>query len=412
MNDIKIESSLLKAMSKRSNYEYFIQHIDKQRLLDNTRLVLNDYEKYFKSFEHIEIDWQNFITEFSQHWHNSDLDADDIKYYTTTVIEAINNAEDKSVSSVLLALLDRKYSEIIQGLISNDINPDLISDELNNYRKERSKYIKENDEDIFTLDSVDCSILDTSNGIEWFLGALQAGLGGLMPGQFIVVSADSGTGKSAFCISQAVKSFKNSKKVLYCTSEDTKEDLTARFLSNLYCDQVRGGFESIVKNWEKVVANFKETYSPGLFVGMQINSPHDMFKIQQKIDTYKPDVVIIDMLDCLSKDLGHESLTLLYNKVRAIANSGYPVIGTTQSGNTTFYDKKNEEHKYRKWLSDKDMAGSKFGKQGAAYCSIMIGKDDNLADMRYINTTKKKRGQHVKVTCEIIEKFSLYKELI
>jgi len=68
--------------------------------------------------------------------------------------------------------------------------------------------------------------------------------------------------------------------------------------------------------------------------------------------------------------------------------------------------------KSRKWLSDKDLSGSKSGKQGAAYCMIMIGKDDDMPNIRYVQTTKKKRGQHVAVTCEVSEVHSSYRELL
>jgi archaellum biogenesis ATPase FlaH len=399
-------------MSNKSIYDKYSKYVDYTRLMPNTKLLLTDYDKYYSKFANHEcIDWGVFYENFSQYWHKRDLDQEDIKYYRDTVLPVIQEQEDDA--DTILSLLELQTKDSIISNLENGIQTDKIVEILDSFKQTEQKLKGEQDEEVFSLDNVNLEVLDNTNGIEWFLPSLQQGLGCLMPGQFIVVSADSNTGKSAFCISQAVSVFKNSERpILYCTSEDTKEDLAARFLSNLFADKVKNGFESIVKHNKKVLDHFKKEYDPSLFIGMQINGPKDVYKIRTKIDTYKPCVVIIDMLDCLAKDAGHESLTAVYNEIRLLANSGYPIIGTTQSGNTTYMDKETKEYKHRKHLSEKDMAGSKYGKQGAAYCAIMIGKDDETSTLRYINTTKKKRGDHVSVVAEIVEKYSLYKELL
>ena len=123
-------------------------------------------------------------------------------------------------------------------------------------------------------------------------------------------------------------------------------------------------------------------------------------------------LIIIDLLDKLSASDNIQDLTKLYQEVRGIANDGYFIIGTSQTGNTSYQDKDTKEYKHRRWLTDKDLANSKSGKQGAAYCMIMIGKDDEIPGIRYISTTKKKRGRHCNITAEISEIHSFYRELI
>lgn len=417
MTDVKeritIEASLLKAMSERKVYDEYNKYIDYSRLMPNTKLMLIDYDRYYTAYEPAdEIDWGVFYEQFSQYWHKHDLDDEDIAYYRDTVIPLVRDQEVDNNTAI--SLLELQFKEVLGNMLNGEIEPEAIQTELEKYTTRKKELSGETDEEVFSLNSLDLSSLDNSNGLEWFLPSLQQGLGCIMPGQFIVVAADSNTGKSAFCISQAAHLFANSitRPILYCTSEDTKEDLAGRFLANLLRDKVKDGFDGVVKHHEKVSKYFEDNYDTSMFIGMQINGPRDMYKIKQKIDIYKPCIVIIDMLDCMAKDRGHESLELLYQEARAIANTGTPVIGTTQSGNTTYQDKETKEYKHRKFLSEKDMAGSKYGKQGAAYCAIMIGKDDDTPTVRYINTTKKKRGHHVKVTAEIVEKYSLYRELL
>lgn len=416
---ISVEGALLKAMSVREYYEKYSRHIDKPRLMPNTALLLKDYKLYYTMYqEHEEIDFSTFFVHFAQDWHKKDMDQDDINYYLNTVLPLIEKQELQP--QIIATLIENQTVESLKEMLESGIDSSLIEERIADYEKRRKEVMGEKDDDVFSLDEVDVSVLDTSKGLPWFLPALQAGIGSMMPGQFIVLAADSNTGKSAFCISQAVSVFEHQhtlaaderRPILYCTSEDTKEDLVCRFLSNLYRKNVVEGFDGVISQFDRVKAHFNKKYDSRLFIGMQIHGARDLYKIKQKIDAFNPCVIIIDMVDSLSKSRDYQELENLYQAIRGIANTGYPVLGTTQSGNTTYQDKDTKEYKHRKHLSEKDMAGSKYGKQGAAYCAIMIGKDDDHPNLRYINTTKKKRGQHVQCTAEIIERFSLYKELL
>jgi len=415
--NIELEAALLKSMTNRYNYDQFYGCLDIKRLIPITKTLLDDYKKYYDKYEdHKEIDFNTFYSDFSSIWHRKDEIGEDLQYYRETVFPLIQNTTIHS--NVYINLLERQATQAIEQVIESGFDQlkiDIILKELDD---KKAQYVTKEDNDIFKIDTLDLSVLDSSNGLPWFLPSLQSGLGSHMAGQFIVVAADSNAGKSAFCISQAVHIFhhihkaKIDRPILYLTSEDTKEDLAGRFLSNLYKDKVHGGFEQIIEQWEKINKHYAKTYNPDLFIGMQIRSSADMFKIRKKIDMYKPCVVIIDMLDKLSASDAIVDLTKLYQDIRGIANDGYPIIGTSQTGNTSYQDRDTGEFKHRKHLKDKDLANSKSGKQGAAYSLIMIGMDDDMPGVRYINTTKKKRGSHVSVTCTINEQFSLYKELL
>lgn len=414
--DIQLEASLLKALSIEKNHKQFIHVLDTKRLIPITNLLLKDYKKYYEKYEN-DIDWGVFYTEFSQNWHKKDLDEDDLRYYRETVFPLVQNSI--VLDSLFISLLERDASEKIKDISESGFDHKAINTVLEELDVLRSVYDNnKKDDEVFSLGAVDVSVLESSNGLPWFMPSLQAGLGSHMPGQFMVIAADSDVGKSAFCISQAVHVFKHLNKlksagpILYCTSEDTKEDLACRFLSCLYKDVVHNGFEDIITQYDKVLESYKKSFDDKLFVGVSVRGSGSLYTIKQKIAKYKPSLIIIDMLDKLSGSDNIQDLTKLYQEIRGISNDGFPIIGTSQTGNTSYEDKQTHETKHRKWLSDKDLAGSKSGKQGAAYCMIMIGKDDAVPGVRYVATTKKKRGKHCRITCEIIEKYSLYKELI
>jgi hypothetical protein len=404
-------------MTSRYNYDQFSLCLDLKRLIPITKNLLDDYKKYYDKYpEHKDIDFNTFYSDFSSVWHRRDEIGEDLQYYRETVFPLIENAEVGP--NVYINLLERQATDAIEQVIAEGFDQAKIGIILKELDDKKSQYINKDDNDIFKIDTLDLSVLDSSNGLSWFLPSLQSSLGSHMAGQFIVVAADSNAGKSAFCISQAVHVFEHLHKakidrpILYCTSEDTKEDLAGRFLSNLYKDKVHGGFEQIVADWDKVSKHYAKTYDPELFIGMQIRSNADLFKIRKKIDKYNPSIIIVDMLDKLSASDAIIDLTKLYQDVRGIANDGYPILGTSQTGNTSYQDKNTGEFKHRKHLKDKDLANSKSGKQGAAYCMIMIGMDDDMPGVRYVSTTKKKRGSHVSTTCTLNEQFSLYRELL
>lgn len=412
--DIELEASLLKSMAIQKNYDQFIKVLDTKKLIPVTATLLNDYKKYYEKHNE-DINWETFYTEFTQNWHKKDLDAQDITYYRETVFPLIRNSEIGN--NLMVSLLERQATVSILETIDGGFNPQKIEEILESLKSQSQIYQKDNDDEIFKLTSLDLNVLDCSNGLSWFLPSLQAGINSHMPGQFVVLAADSGAGKSAFCISQAVHVFRQlhnrgeSRPILYLTSEDTKEDLAARFLSNLYADK-GVGFEQVIEQYERIEKHYTKNYNDELFIGMQIRGPSDMYKLRTKIDKYNPCVIIIDMLDKLSPSDTIQDLTKVYQDIRAIANDGYPILGTSQTGNTTYQDRESGQYKHRKWLTDKDLAGSKSGKQGAAYCMIMIGMDDDMPSIRYLSTTKKKRGQNVRVTCQLTEVNSLYKELL
>lgn len=413
--DISLEASLLKSLAVKKNYDKFYKVLDTKKLIPITDRLLKNYSKYYEKYNE-DIDWDTFYTEFTQNMSN-DLDKDDISYYRETVFPLVQNAEIKD--SLYTALLEREASSKIEHVIQSGFCHEKIHEIVTSLKTQLQIYRKDSDDSIFKLDSIDLSALNTDNGLTWFLPALQAGINSHMPGQFVLVSADSGAGKSAFCISQAVHVFKqlnqknDTRPILYCTSEDTKEDLAGRFLSNLYKDKCTGGFEDVIVNFKRVNEHYTKHYNSDLFIGMSIRSPKDVYKIRTKIDMFNPSVVIIDMLDVLSDSLDINSLTKTYNEIRMISNDGVPIIGTTQAGNTSYQEKETGQYKHRKWLTEKDTSGSKGGgKQGAAYCMLMIGQDDDMPGVRYISTTKKKRGKNVRVTCKLTEQYSLYEELL
>ncbi len=412
--DIILESALLSTMSHKQNFTQYVNSVDKKRLLPATSLILGDYAKYFDMFpEHKEVDFGQFFTQFSQNWHNKDLDQLDIEYYRDYVFPAIQKAE--GTEHCLLGLIHKQTTDELIECATNEFNVTKLREILTSSEVKEQLITLDNDIDAITSSTVDLSVLDKSNGIPYFLPSLQTSLGGIIQGQFIVVSADSNTGKSAFVISQAAHAFRHFDKqpekgpILYFNSEGTPGDIFGRFWSNLFKKQIPGGIEDIVTRREEVREKFNKHFDANKFVVFQMGTSGIGY-IRAKLKKYKPSLVIIDMLDILAQVEDPITLKKLYDNIRLLSLEFCAIIGTTQSGNTSWFDKESGAEKSKKFLTDKDVLGCK-AKSAAAETMITIGKDSNNPKLRYISTPKKKRGIMCNLTCEIEDSYSLYKEI-
>lgn len=414
---LAVETALLKALQTRENYNKYISQIDLKKVLPNTKLLLNDYTKYFDTYkEHAQIDFDLFYTDFSQFWHQNDSNftTQDVEYYRDYVFPAVNSFELKEDSNVIQALNKKLLSEEIENCINNGVDTSKIQTLIDEYNK---KISTADDSDVHTVENVNFDVLDKANGIPWFLPTLQQGLMSISDGQFIIVAADSGTGKSAFVISQAVHAFKylhkkgDKRPILYFNSEGLAGEVIGRFLSNLYKDKILGGFEEIVERRDEVRKKFIKGFDADLFKCIQISDTPTFAAVKQKVDKYKPALIIIDICDKLAPDEDVQNLKKLYDNLRVFAGTGYPIIGTSQSGDTAFFDAEKKEVVKKKWLTGRDLYGSKTGKGGAADTIITIGKEEG-GTLRYVSVAKKKRGSEVRLTCELIDKYSEYKELL
>ena len=409
--DTKLESSLLKIMSNRENFLKYYNVLDLDRLLINTKTLLNNYDMYYKTCQDNQIDFGKFHTHFVT-WHKKDLDNNELDYYRDVVYRIIENADDSDAESIITALDQRVFEQKIK----ETTDPDELIKLAEEYKtQEKEKYTEE---DGFNIETLDFSVLSKSDGIPWVLPSLQASLGSLTAGELTLFVADTNTGKGLLVISQLVHTFKHlarnniDKPILMFNSEGVVSEPMDRFFSNMYRTEYPEGFEEVVLNQVEVNKRFVDTYSDAakrlwLFSMSKITT---FDKLRKKVLQYKPAVVFIDIADKLAKERDVGSLTVLYDSLRGLAEEAQcPIIATSQSGNTKYFDETEGKFRYKRFLDDKDIYGAKQ-KSSAATTMICIGKDDDKSPIRYINVAKSKRGRPVKLTCNIFPEFSRIEE--
>lgn len=411
---VLVETAFLKCMLEREVFNEYQNVVPKKRLLKETQILLEDYKKYFDLYpDHQSLNLSQFYTHFATEWR-AGYDELKLDYYRDHVFPAILAVEALDVSEVKNSLLRLQYQDELKKLLETGLDPLKLETLAAKYKTMVDSKVA--DAEAYTVSSVDFNTLDKANGVPWFLAKLQDNLGSLVAGQFVVVAGDVGTGKSAFCISQAVTSFLHANKtggrsVVYFNSEGTAADVFGRFLSCLYRKKIVGGFEEVITRHAEVVEKFKTTFDHNKFIVFQMSSIKNVEHLREKVLQHNPSMVLIDICDKLAYEEDPQSLKKLYDNLRLLSAEVCPIIGTSQSNNTEYMDQETGESRNRKWLGDKALHGSRQGKSGAADTIITIGKEDTESKLRYLAVPKKKRGEQTKVVCELEEKFSYYKEL-
>jgi hypothetical protein len=410
---IDIEVDLLKSMSNRGAYNTYNDSIDVKKIFPSTKLLLEDYGKYFELYDHQVIDFKAFYTQFNTSWHN-DMDTDDVEYYRDYVFPAIANSDAQQAEISLLGLIQKQTLEEINKSALKEFDIDKITAILDIFREKHSQIIQESDDDVYTIENIDFSTLDKSKGIPYFLPALQESLDSLVKGQFVVVTADTGGGKSAFSIAQAANTFKwlsetkSERPILYFNSEGTEADVYGRMLSNLFKEEFPGGFEQIFKEIDKVKEMLIAKYNPQNFKVFQLEGKTVGF-IKAKMMKYNPSLVIVDIADTLVPEESPTTLKKLYDTLRQMSGTHCPILGTTQAGDMAYMNKETGKMETKKWLTTKDVYGAKQ-KAGAADTIIGIGVEPD-SDIRYLNVAKLKRGIPVKLTLELQGIYSNFGEV-
>jgi replicative DNA helicase len=159
---------------------------------------------------------------------------------------------------------------------------------------------------------------------------------GFAPGQFIVIMGYTGKGKSMFTADMAVNMVNENRKVMVISLEMTPEEYGDRVYAMLadgmfrISELQRGDVgEDDFRIWAK--KKLKSSFIVPSFEGSYEVTPN---MIRAKIDTHKPDIVILDYLQLMSDNGKSTQMTQkMMNlsreiKLMAVA-TGIPIVGIT-----------------------------------------------------------------------------------
>lgn len=412
-----IESALLKALALRENYNNYIDYVIAGGLMPETKIILEDYRKYYDLYDHTSIDFNAFWTQFYTNWSGKTVNDDDL-HLLKTIITTVDQQDPVDAETALIGLVKKQFIDNINKLAETDFNSDEVRKLIEDYENKYAGIVRECDADCFNLEDIDLSQADPNKGITYFCPELQEALGGQVKGDLIFVVAGHGLGKSAFLYEQLIHTFKSLHKVknagpiLFFNSEGSPSQVFGRILSNIYKDKLPGGYKQVLASQEKVRKHFFKKYNPDLLKIFRSNKKGIGF-IRNKVKKYKPSIIFIDMFKgCISDSKNKSEVTSLEDfaqGLRDLSAEVCPIWVTHQAGDSCkYWSEKDKKVIYKRWLDSRDMYMSKDAIQGAASCIIGIGCDHPKKRDRYVHTLKEKNDSQAKFVAEINFKFSSY----
>lgn len=386
------ELTLLKAASKRDNFDRFKKFLKSNSVSEETKVLLADMETYLVADpSRVEVDWPGFEAWFFLVRHKSmaKTKADGFK----KIIERLSapSAAPINDQAVLDHFTDLHYSarvlDVCHDVIENgkgklsDIDKIMAEYmlEKGNADRGRAKYLKSSfGESVASVYRPD--------GLEWPLACLNKGVGPVNPGDFIIFVSRPEAGKTSWALHTVSHWMKQTDgNLLIINNEERGAKIKARF-AQCCLDKMATDLEEMdPADVDKDIAARIGSTDRVVLLESDYVSVSD---VERAVAEVQPKFIVFNVLD---KVTGFEEakgndvarLRRLFQWGRALAARGIVVIALAQAG---------EEAEGVQWITQNMIYGSKTGAAGEADLIITMGKKNEAgsASKRFIHTPKNK----------------------
>lgn len=385
------EGSLLSILRTREHYNRYFYHINTKAVTEECKYLLFAIKSYFDIYPaNTHLNKEEFLLWFTQvYCRTSPL------RYKELLESLFLDKPGINVQPILQYYDDLVKIEDILNLINQGKS---VTDIRNYLSKLPSKASEYQDWVVpFTVESL-LAAPKRQEGLKWRLNCLQNGLGGVTRGDFIVVGAGVGVGKTGFITSEAThlaRYLPEDKKVLWLNNEGSAHIVQQRIVQatlNITQMEFSADYAGYFDLYNQVLSKDKIK-----LINITRKPLRDILNlIESERDT--TGLIVIDMIDNFftsdPPDAIVPKLKWLYDWLQAISIDIAPVLGTTQL-------QKLEDPFQKRYPPLEAMQYSNIGKQGAAQISIMIGQDAILEKKeteevtRFISVPKNKVGVYI-----------------
>lgn len=383
-----MDLDVLSALANRTSYERYSRFVKQSSLGEETWTLFSAMGEWFKNNKRATyIDWHKFGAWFSL-VRAAKMSKEKLKVHKQFItILADMDADDPEMSPMIHGLAQRDYASQIGDLALR------IADGEKGSFDEILTLIQEHDKLTGKIDRLDSSYMEfgaeaitesAGPGLEWRLKCLQISLGDLRKGDLVVFGKRPDAGGTTFVASEATwiaeQLNETDKQVLWINNEERGNKVTSRIV------QAATGWST-----QKVIQNPKgamEEY-------MARMGRKDRIVVHDLPDAHIKDVNVLFerydigliILDQGWKIHGFEDegetvrQTLLSNWMRESAKKYAPVITVHQAGG---------EAEGMRWIPYSMLYGSKTGVPGEADAILMMGRDYDDGDSRFLWAPKNK----------------------
>lgn len=388
-----MDLDLLSLVVNRDVYKRFKPHIKDHVLGKEALLIFNTMEGYFKNNSSIvTIDWDVFSTYFfvicgskiaKEAYAVYRLVFDNLKKHTPTT----------STEMLLEHYVNTDYAQRIvdaglkvregRGTIAD------VASLLDSHGKEVKRAVKI--EDLFVTGGIGgVAARAAGTGLEWRLEELNISLGPARQGDFILLAAYVGVGKTTLAASEVThmaSQMKHQRPVVWVNNEEESNKVTLRIMQSalgLTTTDVLSDVPKAEADYDKLMGMPNR-----ILVTQNDVAQCNVSSLSSLFSRINPALIVFDQLDKVSgfeKEADHKEydrLGRLYKWARELAHTYGPVIAITQcdgSADGQTYVRMNQ------------LRGSKVDKPAEADAIITVGKSNDPANKlaRYIHVPKNK----------------------
>jgi replicative DNA helicase len=338
-----------------------------------------------------ELDWGTF-KHFMLTTHNGHFKKPETELYAT-LIERLHKKEyDESIADALLEhYITKDYAtkaanmadEIVRG--TEEYSLDDLEDLITTYKKDVGAALTSTD--LFECPTETTTASRADPGLEWRLEELNASLGPLRQGDFIILAARPETGKTSMLASEVTymaSQDKTDRPVLWIRNEERASRIGDRLRqAALGKNQIQIEMLGSKANdeYEKLVGKKK------ILVLKDDSGACEIRKLERIIEEMNPMLIVFDVLDKVKTSKKYDSdvakLADIYIWARNIAIKYCPVIASSQVSG---------EGEGEKWITQEMLRGSKTDKAAEADAIITMGKtkEPTMVNKRFIHIAKNK----------------------
>ncbi len=398
---MSLEITLLSLLKEREKYDRLAKAVPRHALDERTRVLLDDYGKYFREFTDVtRIDVGPFMLWFKGFAHPK-LTPEQAAVYEAVFTEAQRDVSPEVEAGLRERLVAAGAAYKLTDLLSKWQEGDeidlytsmraLVEDfEAQTNRKIKLPWINPDIDALLMQDAND-------TGLHWRLDCLNLAFRPLRAGDFGIIAGRPDRGKTTFCASelthmaQQVRALYPGRYILWMNNEGPGE----RIYTRLYQAALNATIpELVVKSKAGTIRDEYAAAVGGDKDIIRVFNIHDFWnhEVEDIIREVPPALVLFDMVDNIKfggevSNGGQRTdqlLETMYQWARVLAvKYECPTIATSQIS----ADGDGIAYPTLSMLKD-----SKTGKQGAADYIITLGasNDPMLASSRFIGATKNK----------------------
>lgn len=397
---MSLDITILKMLKTKVQFDRLYRSIPLHVLDEGTKLIIEDFRKYYAEFDVDHIEFDPFNTWFKNFAHPKL--SDERKVYFQAVLAKVQEPLDERLeaglhermvaadtASKLTAILER-FGEGDEVDLGPAIRGIVEQFELDTVRKVKTPFVE------IDIDA-ELEAVDNDVGFHWRQRQINEAMRPLISGDFGIIAARPDVGKTTF-LTDAATFFAPQIDALYpgedrCILWFNNEGPGKRIVSRSYQSALNATYSDLVtRSKAKTIRNDYLTSMGGRDNILKVLDVHDFFnhEIEDIIRAFPPAIIIFDMVDNIKfGGLGNNNgsrtdqlLEAMYQWARVLAVKHDCVVLATSQVSA---DGAELAFPLLSHLKD-----SKTGKQGAADFILTIGYQSASPDNRYLGLTKNK----------------------